>query len=104
MKMSPLVRLLRRTALVATTVASFVSVQAADYYVTPAGSGSQNGASWANAAPASSLQTFLTGILPGETVYVGSGTYTLSSLSIAGDGTAGFPKQLVGANTGTGYP
>ncbi len=103
--MPPFIRLLARAALLLLAACSIPSaLQAADAYATPSGAGSQDGSSWANAAPQGSLQTLLDGLTPGETLYVGSGTYTVSPLNIEGDGTAAAPLQFIGVDTGDGYP
>jgi hypothetical protein len=44
-------------------------------YVTPAGAGSMNGSSWANAYPAASLQNAITLSASGDEVWVASGVY-----------------------------
>jgi hypothetical protein len=54
-------------------------------YVTPAGAGLQNGSSWANAFPGTSLQTAINASAPGDEVWVAAGTYfttTIASRSI----------------------
>lgn len=44
-------------------------------YVTLTGAGSQDGSSWANAAPANQLQTIITASASGDQVWVAKGTY-----------------------------
>lgn len=77
---------------------------AASYYATPSGAGSQNGSSWANAFPQSQIQTAITALAAGDTLHLGSGTYSLTSLDITGSGSAGNPKTILGVDTGGGVP
>ncbi|WP_221032577.1 DUF7594 domain-containing protein [Actomonas aquatica] len=100
----PVRLLVRAAAVFLTALALPLTLHAADVYALPAGAGSQDGSSWANAAPQGSLQTLLDGLTPGDTLYVGSGTYTVSPLNIEGDGTAVAPLQFIGVDTGDGYP
>lgn len=61
------------------------NAKAVTRYVTPAGAGLQNGSSWANAFPGSSLQAAINASAPGDEVWVAAGTYfttTLASRSI----------------------
>jgi hypothetical protein len=44
-------------------------------YVTPTGAGLQNGTSWANAFPGTSLQAAINASAPGDEVWVAAGTY-----------------------------
>ena len=44
-------------------------------YVTPAGAGSQDGSSWVNAFPGTSLQASINASAPGDEVWVAAGTY-----------------------------
>ena len=48
-------------------------------YVTPTGSGIQDGTTWANAAPNDSLQTVINASQPGDEVWVACGTYITTS-------------------------
>lgn len=76
----------------------------ADVYITPAGAGAADGSDWANAYPVTALQAQVTALQPGQTVHLGSGTYSLTSLTISGSGEAGAPKRIVGVDTGGGTP
>ncbi len=92
-------------ALAGTLVLAFVSPAfAADYYATPSGAGAQTGSSWADAYPQTQIQAALDALAPGDTLNLGSGTYTLTSLTINGSGSAGTPKTLLGVDTGSGIP
>lgn len=51
------------------------SLNAAIWYVSPSGSGSQNGSSWANAAAGSNLQTIIDNAATNDQVWVMCGTY-----------------------------
>jgi hypothetical protein len=48
-------------------------------YVSPTGSGTQDGTSWTNAAPGSSLQIIINASTSGDVVWVACGTYTTTS-------------------------
>ena len=48
-----------------------------DYYITHTGSGSSDGSSWANAG--NSIQDGINGVGAGDTLYIGGGTYRLTS-------------------------
>ncbi|MDR2674296.1 MAG: PKD domain-containing protein, partial [Opitutaceae bacterium] len=104
-KPTPLARLFFAGACIAL---SATLGRAADCYVTPEGAGAASGADWANAMPASGLQNAIHALAPGDTLHIGSGTYTPgttpSSLTIAGDGLPGAPKQIIGVDTGGGMP
>ena len=68
----PVVKLLKLILLfVISTHTSFAVIR----YVTPAGAGLQNGGSWANAAPGTSLQAIINASAPGDQVWVSCGTY-----------------------------
>jgi len=55
------------------------STYAITRYVTPTGSGIQDGSSWTNAAPGNSLQTIINTSASGDEVWVACGTYTTTS-------------------------
>ncbi len=80
------------------------SLASADVYFTPAGAGSADGSSWANAYPQAQLQAQANVLPSGQTLHLGSGTYTLTNLIITTSGEAGAPKRLVGEDTGGGLP
>ncbi len=53
----------------------FTNLNAVTRYVTPTGAGLLNGTSWANAFPGTSLQTAINASVPGDEVWVATGTY-----------------------------
>lgn len=55
------------------------SVNASVRFVTPSGAGSQDGSSWANAFPGTSLQTAVNASSSGDQVWVAAGTYQTTS-------------------------
>jgi hypothetical protein len=55
------------------------STYAITWYVTPTGSGTQDGSSWANAAPGNVLQTIINASISGDEVWVSCGTFTTTS-------------------------
>ena len=63
-----------------------VAADGADQFVTSDGAGDKSGKDWDNARPAASLQAALDAAGPGNTVYVGSGSYKAPSLSFAAGG------------------
>jgi hypothetical protein len=78
-----------------------------DVYVTPNGSGSNDGSNWDNAMAGNGggLQQAWDAAGPGNTVYVGSGTYNDTQLQInAGGNDAFHPITLQGVDTGKGLP
>lgn len=96
---------LARTALACSALlASLASAFATDFFATPDGAGSLDGSSWADASPQAEIQTLLDGLQPGDTLNLGSGTYAVSTLSLAGAGTETDRIQLIGVDTGGGYP
>jgi parallel beta-helix repeat protein len=78
------------------------SAIAADRYATPSGSGAHDGSSWANAWPQAQIQAAVDKLAAGDTLNLGSGTYSLPSLTISSSGTAGNLKQIVGVETENG--
>ena len=93
-----------RTLLAGICLLASVSVSAADRYATPAGAGSKNGTSWANAYDQALLQTAITATVAGDTLYLGSGDFTGKGYSISGSGTSGAKRRIVGVDTGSGLP
>ena len=79
-----------------------ISAIAADRYATPSGAGAQDGSSWANAYPQAQIQAAVDHLAAGDTLNLGSGTYSLPSLAISGSGTAGNLRQIVGVETKNG--
>ncbi|MBL7746237.1 MAG: hypothetical protein JNM19_02315 [Chitinophagaceae bacterium] len=53
----------------------FTAINAVTRYVSPAGAGLMNGTSWNNAFPGTSLQAAINASVPGDEVWVMSGTY-----------------------------
>ena len=81
------------------------SLSGAEYYVTPAGAGTQDGSTWANALPQAELASQINRLAAGDQLYLGSGTYAgLETLSIANSGTPDSPISLIGVDTGSGLP
>ncbi len=81
------------------------SLQAADYYMTPSGSGDGSGSDFSNALAKGNLSATLnTTMVAGDTLYVGSGNYTNTRIYINSDGTAALPKSIIGVDTGGGRP
>ena len=76
-----------------------------DRYILPAGAGTKDGSSWANAFDGSAgLQGGWDALQPGQTLWVGSGAYPNARLSISKGGEAGKLKTLAGKDTGGGQP
>jgi len=82
------------------TVASY----AADVYLLPGAAGNGSGSNFANAMAATQLQTTITNLQAGETIYLGSGSYSQNMITITGSGTASLPKRIIGQDTGSGPP
>ncbi|ASS50806.1 MAG: hypothetical protein A3D31_14745 [Candidatus Fluviicola riflensis] len=57
------------------------SLKAAIWYVSPSGSGSQNGSSWTNAAPGNDLQLIIDGAAVNDQIWVMCGTYFTTNTS-----------------------
>lgn len=84
---------------------------AADYFGTPAGSGNYSGSKWADALQlnkAGGLQEAWDAMGSSDTLYVGSGDYTIIqtlTLTASNDGeSADLRKRIVGVDRGSGYP
>lgn len=78
---------------------------ATNYYVTPAGAGTKDGLSWANAMASTSLAATINSTTNNlETVYLGSGNYGDFRMTITATGTATARKAIVGVDTGGGIP
>ena len=77
---------------------------AADFYMTPLGSGAMTGTSYSDAFPFSQIATRLNStMLAGDTLHLGSGTYA-GSIGITTSGASGNLKRIVGEDTGSGVP
>ena len=77
----------------------------ADFYVTPDGAGDKSGSTWANAGNAAAIQPAIDKLQAGQTLFLGSGTYSDVSLhvpAVAGEGTA--LRTIAGIDTGAGLP
>lgn len=70
---------------------------AADFFVSPAGAGTKDGSSAANAAEgAAATALFNDKLQPGDRLLLGPGNYSGLSLNLAKGGTKGKPKTLAG--------
>lgn len=86
-----------KTHLALITSLSFVRALAADFHASPEGSGSRDGTSAGNAAPASAIASvFNDRMQPGDRLLLASGDYPKLSLSILHGGTTGKPNILEG--------
>ncbi len=73
--------------------------------MTPSGAGALDGSDWANALAKSSLSTTLnTTMAAGDTLFLGSGNYGSSTLSLTSSGTDQAWKSVIGVDTGSGIP
>jgi hypothetical protein len=73
-------------------------------HVTPAGAGTKDGSSWANAYGEAEFETYLEGsVVAGDVIFVKEGTYTLDSAydSSASDGSATSPIAIIGVKSET---
>ena len=87
------------------TVGAVTSLNAADYWVSPNGSGTEDGSNEANALPKSQIGTTInTTMGPGDTLYLASGDYNSTQITLNSDGTASAPKRIIGVDTGGGIP
>jgi hypothetical protein len=80
------------------------SANATEYYCSPNGSGSQEGDSWTNAYPAKAINDVVSGIEPGDVVYLLEGTYTGTQITPVAGITVigGFPSTATGTDL-SGY-
>jgi hypothetical protein len=81
-----------------------VTERPGDKYVLPAGAGTKDGSSWANAFDAAGFQAGWDALQPGQTLWVGSGEYSNAQLKIKSGGEAGKLKTIAGKDTGGGAP
>ena len=81
-------------------------LSAADLFILPDGAGTKDGTSWENARAGSreDFQAAWDALAPGETLHVGSGTYSEISLNTTKGGTAKMPVRLLGEDRGGGLP
>lgn len=77
------------------------ALASADVYISPTGGGNYSG-DQSNPKPAGLLQNEIVTLQPGNTIYILPGTYSTSSLSIVGSGTAIAPKRIIGIADGSG--
>jgi hypothetical protein len=80
-----------------------------DRYVTPTGAGAMDGSSWANALPgdaSGALTAAWAATGAGNTLYIGSGTYTVPQTLTLSSGGIDIQqmKKLAGVDTGGGLP
>jgi len=64
-----------RSLLLSICLVFSLALHAQTFYVTPSGSGTQNGSSWGNAAPGNQLQHTINNAPAGSEIWVASGTY-----------------------------
>ncbi|MBE2204100.1 MAG: right-handed parallel beta-helix repeat-containing protein [Chthoniobacterales bacterium] len=78
------------------------------YYMSGTGSGLADGSNFSNALPFAKIRSTLNAtMVAGDTLYLASGTYTVTgtrSLDITTSGSAGKPKRVVGVSSGTSRP
>lgn len=86
------------------------TVFATDYYMTPNGAGSKSGSNFSNALAwsdysATQLDTFINSTMSaGDSLFLGSGSYSGKRINIDSSGTSGNPKKIIGTDTGGGQP
>jgi hypothetical protein len=99
-------RRLRLAAACLVVSAAGFSLQAADLYILPDGAGTKDGSSWENAqaGDAASFQAAWDALTPGDTLHVGSGTYSEISIGATKGGAPKQPVRLVGEDRGGGLP
>jgi hypothetical protein len=88
-------------------VLPITTASAVDIYILPAGAGSKNGSSWANARSWNdeAIGTLLnTTMKAGDRLLLGSGTYLNKTLSINSSGTSTARKTIEGVDRGSGLP
>lgn len=80
--------------------------EAADLYILPEGSGTKDATSWANARPGdpADFQAAWDTLAPGDTLHVGSGTYSGVGIVAAKGGVPTKPVKVVGEDRGGGLP
>jgi len=79
--------------------------KAGDKYMLPAGAGTKDGSSWANAMDATAgLQAGWDKLQAGQTLWIGSGNYPKAGIVISSSGEAGKLKIIAGKDTGGGAP
>lgn len=85
-----------------------VSAHAVDRFVTVTGAGTMSGLDWQNAYSKAKVTTdnvLNAVLLPGDTLYIGSGNYGAWSFNISTSGTSTSPKKIVGVDlNGGGKP
>lgn len=79
---------------------------AASQYVLPNGAGAKDGSSWENARSGAdgNFQAAWDALNPGDTLYIGSGTYKNAKIVSSQSGEEGKPLRLVGEDRGSGLP
>lgn len=78
---------------------------AADFHVTPGGSGKRDGASWENAFDQGRLGAVVNEVMqPGDRLLLGGGVYQDVELTITAGGVEGRPKIILGVEDGAGLP
>ena len=94
-----------RRARPAAATAPVLAAPGTDQYVAPDGAGDRSGRDLPNARPASGLQAAIVAAGPGNTVFIGSGTYERCSLQFASGGAGPTAlKTIAGKDTGGGLP
>ena len=73
-----------------------VTAHAANFFVTPNGSGSANGKDWSNAWGVAKLNSSQSSLAPGDKVYLGGGKYS-SAVKTTKNGSAGNPISYLRA-------
>tara|TARA_R100000027_G_scaffold67677_2_gene67678 strand:+ start:4512 stop:6737 length:2226 start_codon:yes stop_codon:yes gene_type:complete len=82
-----------------------INAVATEYWISPSGDGSLDGTDAANAMPKSQIDTVLnTTMGAGDTLFLLSGDYGSTQISLSSDGAEGNPKRIVGVDSGSGLP